>query len=247
MRHQLIYFILALSACKTNNNAAALREAAPDAPPVAVAEACGRASAVGELCLAELKTLHPTQFAVGMKEVEQKAKKYRDLATPEAKAQSLAADPGMAAIGPAGEIYLVDHHHLFKALISENVTHAPVKIVENVADMSIDDFWRHMDGKGLVFPFDENGNGPLPTSQFPLTLASLKDDPYRTLAGLVTARGGFTKVTVPFLEFRWARYFRPRVAIESGDAGMEKAVQAALAISHAPEAKDLPGFIAPAP
>ncbi len=239
---KILVLLVLLSACKTNDDSA-LRADELSMSPVAP---CGIKSQAGDFCSVDLATVHPTQFAVGLKEVEQKQAKYHQLPTAEAKAEALRADPGIAVIGPRGEPYLIDHHHLFRALLQEHVARGFVKIADNFADLGVGEFWRLLDSKGLVFPYDENGKGPLPPEKFPTTLAELKDDPYRTLAGLVTARGGFTKETVPFLEFRWAQYFRPLVAIGEGDAGMETAVQAALAISHAPEASQLPGFI-PAP
>ena len=41
-----------------------------------------------------------------------------------------------------------------------------------------------------------------------LSLCSLVDDPYRSLAGLARKAGTYDKVDVPFTEFKWANYLR---------------------------------------
>jgi hypothetical protein len=78
--------------------------------------------------------------------------------------------------------------------------------------------------------------------KLPRKVTELTDDPYRSLAWAVRNRGGFQKTTASFSEFQWANFFRKRIEIGPKAKDFEKAVQAALKISHTAEAKNLPGY-----
>ena len=86
-------------------------------------------------------------------------------------------------------------------------------------------FWAAMRHDGCLWPHDERGEpvdwADLP-SRLPSSVAGLRDDPYRSLAGLVRRAGGFEKSGRPFAEFVWANHLRTRVRLPApGAAGAQ--------------------------
>jgi hypothetical protein len=81
----------------------------------------------------------------------------------------------------------------------------------------------------------------------PQRLAQLKDDPYRSLAGLVRNAGGFAKEQSPFVEFLWADYFRPRVSARLINQDRGRATRTGVRLAKAQEARYLPGWSGKAP
>ncbi len=47
---------------------------------------------------------------------------------------------------------------------------------------------------------------------------------------------------ISFSEFQWANFFRKQIDIGPKPEDLNKAVEAALRLSHTVEAKDLPGY-----
>lgn len=66
----------------------------------------------------EILSLRPTQLTVGMREVEAKRMRWRN--HPDSKkSEFLGAHLIPVALGPKGESYIIDHHHLVLALHRE--------------------------------------------------------------------------------------------------------------------------------
>jgi hypothetical protein len=80
----------------------------------------------------------------------------------------------------------------------------------------------------------------------PKTVADLKDDPFRSLAGELRRVGGFAKDTTPFSEFLWADFLRRNISRKSVEANFGKAIEKALALAKGKEAVYLPGWCGPA-
>ena len=203
--------------------------------------ACTCASKVGDQCVVDVKVLHPTQLAVGMLEVERKAKDIREKTKAKREAY-LRKKAVPVVIGPAGTLYLVDHHHLVRALMVDGIDRTYAVVRGNLVSSA--DFWGAMKAKGWVFLCDENGRGPRDPSTLPTSVADMKDDPYRSLASRVEDEGGIDKdqKNALFLEFAWANFFRPRVQIGSD---FEAAVASAKTLAKSPEACGLPGYTGP--
>jgi hypothetical protein len=79
--------------------------------------------------------------------------------------------------------------------------------------------------------------------QLPSHVSALKDDPYRSLAGLARKAGAFAKDVTPFSEFLWADYFRTRIKKQQLQHAMDEAVALALDLARHPQASYLPGFV----
>jgi hypothetical protein len=198
---------------------------------------------VGTKCLIDPAILHPTQSAVGMREVWMRIAKMQRWSA-KRRQRFLQAKTAPILIGPGNEVYLLDHHHLARMLLESKIMPALcAEIKGNCAALSDHDFWAMMQERKWVYLFDEAGRPLNDPSELPKRIKDLRDDPYRSLSWLVREQNGYKDVGTPFLEFLWANFFRSRIQIDPGRKGYDRALAAAMRICHSPEAKDLPGYI----
>ena len=92
-----------------------------------------------------------------------------------------------------------------------------------------------------VHPYDAKGNR-LDYQSLPKHVSELKDDPYRSLAGLARNKGAYAKEDTPFAEFMWADYFRLHIKAKTIKESMDKAIELALDCAKKTEASYLPGW-----
>lgn len=189
-----------------------------------------------------VKALRPTQIAVGKLLVKVKR---RGLVERERKPQELVdfilANPIRVILGPLERHYIVDHHHLGLALLKEGFKTAPVEVLADFSKLSVPEFWKAMEGRKWIHPFDGKGK-ERKISDIPKKLVDMEDDPYRSLAGFVRQEGGFTKTQTPYMEFQWADYFRPLISLKAIKADFDAAVRNAKKLAVAPDAAKLPGY-----
>src|ERR1700744_6479050 len=187
--------------------------------------------------------LRPPQMTVGMREVKEKRKRFRDMG----KKQSEMIGKHMIPVvyGPDKRYYVVDHHHLARALHDEGVENILVTVIGDLRMVEADAFWGVMDNKRWVYPYDAKGKRR-PFKDLPKTIKDLKDDPYRSLAGELRRAGGFAKDTTPFSEFLWADFLRRRIARKVVDEHFSKALEKALELAKSHDAIYLPGWCGPA-
>jgi hypothetical protein len=150
--------------------------------------------------------------------------------------------PIPSVLGPEGQLYIIDHHHLGLALWQAEVDAAVVRIVEDLSSLPKPVFWTRMEAAGRLYPFDEAGQRVRP-SRLPKALPALREDPFRDLAWSVREAGGFKKCSEPYAEFRWAAYFRQHIAARTLDRNYDLAVEKAVKLCRAKEAKRLPGYV----
>jgi hypothetical protein len=146
-----------------------------------------------------------------------------------------------AVLGPKERAYLVDHHHLVRALYEEGVAHVPTSIVFDLSHLGKDE-GSVMDHRHWRYPFDAEG---LRRSHrdLPKTIAGLEyDDPYRSLAGALRRAGGYAKDITPYSEFMWANLLRSRVDAKLIASDIDKALRDALSPAHDRSASFLPGW-----
>lgn len=186
--------------------------------------------------------LRPTQLTVGMIEVQ--AKKTHLAAMAPADQQAfMQAHPIPAVLGPGGQLYITDHHHLGRAALDAGVTTGYFMVEADLSQHSQDDFWKAMDQNLWVHPLDEHGVRHYYAS-IPKHLEKLVDDPYRSLAGYVRDAGGYDKTPTAFAEFVWADFFRRSIPIEDLLADFQAAVHAALPLAKANSPKPCRGTTA---
>jgi hypothetical protein len=187
-----------------------------------------------------LSRLRPTQISVGYAEVELKAKQWSTLSK---KRLSVELERHLfpAVIGPGGDHFIVDHHHLGIALMEQGIQDAFVAVLDDLSWLEPAVFWRTMEFRAWSHPYDNRGERR-DYRDIPTSLTKLQNDPYRALAGLVRNAGGFAKDQAPFVEFLWADFFRPRVAARAIKKDPLKAAREGVRLAQSSEARYLPGW-----
>src|SRR5262245_27212725 len=135
--------------------------------------------------------LRPTQMTVGIREVEEKRKRWHD----ESKKKGddfLGKHMIPVVLGPKDRHYIIDHHHLVRALHDEGVENILVTVVKNLRTLEPDSFWFVLNNHSWMHPYDDEGR-LRPYKDLPKTVAKLKDDPFRSLAGELRRAGGFPR------------------------------------------------------
>ena len=190
-------------------------------------------------------SLRPTQITVGMREVEAKRQAWR--AKQGKKSGEFLGSHMIPVIrGPKDKLYVIDHHHLARALHEEGVEEILVTITADLRKLEADAFWFVLDNHNWMHPYDAKGQRRDP-SALPKTVAQLKDDPFRSLAGELRRIGGFAKDTTPFSEFLWADFLRRRLKAKQVNADFDQALQHAFDLAKSTDADYLPGWCGPVP
>lgn len=189
----------------------------------------------------KVRAMRPTQVAVGYAEVEEKKHKLSKLNEHELR-KHLKENPLPAVAGPDGKMYLTDHHHLGRALTELGIETCYFKVDLDLSEVPEDKFFSVLEVLELVHPFDENGV-KVPFSKIPKRLESLKNDPYRALAGFVRKGGGYQKVNKPYLEFQWADFFRNLISKEELEQDIQKCVVIGIHLAQSEAAKDMLGWV----
>jgi hypothetical protein len=189
--------------------------------------------------------LRPTQMTVGMREVKDKRKRWRDHKSKKKQAELLGHHMIPVVHGPDDRFYVIDHHHLARALHDEGVRDILVTIVADLTMVDRDAFWVVLDDRKWVYPYDAKGERRH-YRDIPKSVVDLKDDPFRSLAGELRRVGGFAKDTTPFSEFLWADYLRRRLSRKGVEQNFDKSLERALALAKDKAAIYLPGWCGPA-
>jgi hypothetical protein len=191
----------------------------------------------------DIADLKPTQMTVGLKEVETRAAKMKALAQQDNN--KLVRKHVIPVVkGPKDNFYVIDHHHLCRAMLLAGLSQVSVVVVLNLARLDKDAFWVFMDNRGLVHPFDEDGKR-CAYSDIPKSIEDMIDDPFRSLAGALRRKGGYAKDTTPFSEFLWADYLRRQIKAKDVDKDFAGTLETALALAKKREADHLPGWCGP--
>lgn len=201
---------------------------------------CGRDVPVQATCEIALSALRPTQSAVGMIQVEERAAR---MAGETDFVRYTARRPIPVVQGPDGGFYLTDSHHLASVLLRAGATRATAQVIGRFDNPA--SFWQEMQARRWVYLYDPKGN-PISPSALPKQLRELADDPYRSLAGYAQDAGYYRKTDAYFMEFHWARYFGSRMEWKRIDRmNLLDALQSAEALACQPEASELPGYPGP--
>jgi hypothetical protein len=197
------------------------------------------------LTLVAIADLRPTQITVGMREVMAKRKLWRE--TAEKKGGKFLGKHMIPVIlGPKQRHYVIDHHHLARALHDEGVEEIAVTVTANLSKLDADAFWTVMDNRNWMHPFDAKGRRRH-YQDIPKSMTELVDDPFRSLAGELRRAGGFAKDTTPFSEFIWADFLRRRMKRKFVERDFPRAVEKALELGRSMDANYLPGWCGPSP
>jgi hypothetical protein len=191
----------------------------------------------------DIAKLRPTQITVGMREVQEKRKRWREKAETK-KSELLGKHMIPVIVGPNDLYCIIDHHHLARALQDEGEKVVLVSVVRDLRNLNKEMFWTVLDHHGWVHPYDEEGvrRG---YKAIPKLVADLIDDPFRSLAGELRRAGGFAKDTTPFSEFLWADFLRHGIKRSLAEGNPETALEKAMVLAKSLDANYLPGWCGP--
>jgi hypothetical protein len=147
-------------------------------------------------------------------------------------------------LGPKSRYYIVDHHHLARALHDEGVERVFISTFEDLGKLDTDTFWFILDNRGWMHPFDADGVRRT-HERIPKSVDRMRDDPYRSLAGELRRMGGYAKDTAPFSEFLWADFLRRRIKPGTVRRDFPKALSKAYSLAKTLDADYLPGWCGP--
>jgi hypothetical protein len=190
-----------------------------------------------------IKALRPTQMTIGLREVNAKRQMWRDRGG-EKGAEFLGRHMIPVVLGPKGRPYLIDHHHLARALQDEGVKDVLVNVVADLRTLAPEEFWIFLDNRAWCHPYDGAGHRR-DFAAIPATVAEMTDDPFRSLAGELRRAGGYAKDETPFSEFIWADFLRRRLKKKAVEKDFPLALRKALALAKAEAASYLPGWCGP--
>jgi hypothetical protein len=173
----------------------------------------------------KLDELRPTQATVGYDEVALKRQQWVERADEE-KRRFIFEHRFPAVQGPRSNYYVVDGHHLGRALLEEGVGAVRLSLIENMPHLDESEFWRVMNRRRLIYPYDAQGRS-LDFAEMPKALSELADDPFRGLAARVRRTGEYQKDSKPFAEFQWAEYFRKHITLPALRTYPERAFECA--------------------
>ena len=177
-----------------------------------------------------LDDLRPTQMTVGYREVEQKRESWRQKS--DQSAQTFLGDHMIPVLkGPKDKLFVIDHHHLARALIDDGVTDVLTTVVADLSHLTKEEFWTFADNRTWCHPYNK--------------ITDLKDDPYRSLSGALRRSGGYAKDTTPFAEFTWADFLRRRIKAKLVETDFDAALAKSLKLAQCDLARHLPGWSGP--
>jgi hypothetical protein len=189
----------------------------------------------------KIADLRPTQITVGLREVARKRRQWRERVERDGP-DFLGRHMIPAVRGPKDHLWIIDAHHLSRALYDEGVEHVLAQVVADLSSLNDRRFRTYMDNRGWFHPFDADGKRQ-PAKTLPRHVRHLADDPHRSLAGELRRAGGFAKDMTPFSEFLWADYLRDTIGREAIEKDFEKALQKALKLARDSKAAYLPGWV----
>ena len=188
-------------------------------------------------------SLRPTQMTLGLREVDEKRRMWRERGG-EKGSEFLGRHMIPVVLGPKRRAYLIDHHHLARALQDEGVRDILVNVVADLSQLTREAFWIFMDNRSWCHPYDTQGHRR-DFAEIPGTVAEMQDDPFRSLAGDLRRSGGYAKDESPFSEFIWADFLRRRLKRKAVEKDYPDALGRAQVLAKSQEATYLPGWCGP--
>lgn len=187
--------------------------------------------------------LRPTQFVLGMKEIESKVSKLK--AFNKKEMLEYCNDHKIpVVVGPKKELYMIDHHHFARACWEQSVEDFSVKVIKDLSNEDEQTFWNIMIREGWTYLHDQFGMGPHSPRDLPNDIRCMADDPYRSLAWAVRDAGFIKKSDTPFFEFQWAAFFRFNIEVRlHSKSNFKDAIEKATKLARSKAAAHLPGYV----
>jgi hypothetical protein len=187
--------------------------------------------------------LRPTQIALGMREVDFRVKKIKDMGKKELDAY-LEERKVPVVLAPKDRLLIIDRHHLVRSCWEAGIEEVFVEKKADFRDLGAGELWKTLTEAKWIYPYDQLGHGPHDPIHLPENIKGMADDPYRSLAWAVREEGGFEKCETPFSEFHWANFFRKNLKNHPVAGHYHDALKEALELAKSAHCKHLPGHLA---
>lgn len=207
-------------------------------PCTLLGDTCKPSDQTSTLCTLHVDELRPTQFAVGSVAATCKAQKISEKSKKKLK-KYLADEKRQipVVVGPDGNFFMTDHHHLSTALYravsskwGNKSKVLKVQILDNFTakDVSWGEFWEAMQKEHRSYNYDNKGIPNMNFALLPADVSGLLNDPYRTLSRWVRESCGYIKsgkeqcddirtdhehMAPFFMEFFWGDFFRQHLPL----------------------------------
>jgi hypothetical protein len=184
--------------------------------------------------------LRPTQITVAMERVAHMRAQIRTAVVRGQLQDFLTWRMFSAVLGPGGAVFVVDDHHIARALADEAIETCIVVVQQDLSRVLPDRFWIAMERQGFVHPVDASGRRRA-FGAIPRHLAQLENDPYRCLAVNLRDNGGCNWEGAA-AEILWANFLRSRVPASLLAGNASGALRVALPQARSNAARRLPGW-----
>lgn len=195
-----------------------------------------------ELIQESAHNLKPTQAVIGMIEVNAKAEEFIEMSREE-RIEYLYEHPIPVIIGPGNHYYMIDRHHMSRALVESGHKKLFIHIQADWSKMSTKNFWQKMEANGFVYLYDA-AEKKINPQDLPTHISELKDDPYRSLSYYARKAGAYAKFKTPFIEFQWAHFYRKFISIKELK-DWNAVIKKTISISKTKAASQIPGYTGP--
>ena len=187
--------------------------------------------------------LQPTQMCVGMAEVWNRQRDFRD-ETPEERRRYLNRKPVPLVRNQLGHLWMVDRHHRLRALLELVPTIKTYGyVIDDLTSDTREEALQALQKKGWLYLQDGRGNGPWQAKDLPATLLGLQDDPYRSLVWKLKQEGVIKpQPLIPYHEFRWGLWLRTRPLPPFSSKHLDPALPAARRLARSSAASHLAGW-----
>jgi len=187
--------------------------------------------------------LQPTQMCVGMAEVWNRQRDFRE-ESPEERRRYLNRKPVPLVRNQLGHLWMVDRHHRLRALLEMVPTITTYGyVIDDLTTGTREEALQALHNKGWLYLQDGRGNGPWPAKDLPATLLGLQDDPYRSLVWKLKQEGVIKpQPLIPYHEFRWGLWLRTRPMPPFSSKHLDPALPAARRLARSSAASHLAGW-----
>ncbi len=135
---------------------------------------------VGDKLFVDIKLLRPTQLRKSEANIADKIMKSKGIIYDEGKSMFSLDEAVPVFKGIGGFLYLIDGHHSVMASLQNNAKTMPILILDDLSDLSIQNFWEIAINKNYAYLQDFNGQTQSPPSGF----NDLIEDPVRYFAAI---------------------------------------------------------------
>ncbi|KAL0481153.1 hypothetical protein AKO1_012613 [Acrasis kona] len=224
----------------------------------ALSKKCDEDVVKGDSCHLRADKARPTQLLFGRLASNCKQEVFEEMKHKDDIDDFLEENPVPAVVGPDGEFFITDHHHLLRSYLDADLKIdkkdrvVRINVIENWKHLNASSFWTSMKQNNYAYLYNQEGVEDL--DNLPTKVTKLSNDPYRSLSYIGRVNGAYEKSNVFFAEFIWAKYLKQfpefaklsKLAEDKMDSELKfvkSILKRVLEVAHYPQASKLPGYL----